>query len=358
MPFGLKTAAQTFQRLMDHVTSQLGGVFVYLDDVLVTSPTPEQHERDIRQLFAALKRFGLVLNVGKCIFRVRQIEFLGHSVTAQGVSPLKSKVEAVRSFERPRTVKALQRFLGLVNFYRRFLPRIAGTLQPLTDPLAGAPRQLSWTETMTTAFHQTKKQLADATLLVHPIADAELRVNTDASLRAIAGVIHQVVRGQIQPLGFFSRRTSPAESRYPAYDLELLAVYATIVKFRHVLEGRRFRIFTDQKPLTSAFFKAKDPVSNHQRQQIAFISEFATDISHVPGVENVVADALTRQYDDQEVSALVHSVAHTLTDVDLSVLASDQLPIVEEQPSSLRLEYKSFPGVERQVVCDTSTGTP
>ena len=293
MPFGLKTAAQTFQRLMDHVTSQLRGVFVYLDDVLVASPTPEQHESDIRQLFASLKRFGLVLNVGKCIFGLRQIEFLGHCVTAQGISPLKSKVEAVRSFERLHTVKALQRFLGLVNFYRRFLPGIAGTLQPLTDALAGAPSQLSWTETITSAFQQTKEQLADATLLVHPISDAELRVNTDASSRAIEGAIHQVVCGQVQPLGFFSRQTSSAESRYSTYDLELLAVYATILKFRHVLEGRRFRIFTDQKPLTSAFFKAKDPVSNRQRQLIAFISEFATDISQVPGVKNVVADALT-----------------------------------------------------------------
>ena len=84
----------------------------------------------------------------------------------------------------------------------------------------------------------------------------------DASAKAIAGAVHQVVYGRHQPLGFFSRRTTPAESRYSAYDLELLAVYSTVLKFRHVLEGRRFKIFTDQKPLTSAFFKAKDPASN------------------------------------------------------------------------------------------------
>ena len=266
---------------------------MYLDDVLVASATPEQHEHDLRQLFSALRRHGLVLNVGKCVFGVPEIEFLGHTVTARGIRPLQCKVKAVQQFERPRTVKALQRFLGLIIFYRRFLPGIAEAMRPLTDALVGAPRQLVWTDAMTSSFKLSKEKLAKAVLLVHPDPDAELRINTDASSRAIAGAIHQVVQGQVQPLGFFSRRTSSAESRYSAYDLELLAVYSTIVKFRHMLEGRRFRIFTDQKPLTSAFFKAKDPVSNRQRQQLAFISEFATDIVHVPGADNVVADAFT-----------------------------------------------------------------
>ena len=237
MPFGLKNSAQTFQRLMDSVTSQLSGVFVYIDDVLVGSPSREQHERDVCQLFAALRRFGLVLNVGKCVLGVSQLEFLGHHVSARGTQPMPDKVEALKQFTRPRTVKALQSFLGLVNFYRRFLPCIAATMRPLTDALAGAPRQLTWTEEMAAAFEATKQCLARATLLCHPVAGAELRVHTDASTRAIAGAVHQIVNGQLQPLGFFSRRTSSAESRYSAYDLELLAVYCTILKFYHMLEG-------------------------------------------------------------------------------------------------------------------------
>ena len=358
MPFGLKNAAQTFQRLMDNVTDQLTGVFAYIDDVLVASPSVAQHERDLRQLFEALRRFGLVLNTDKCVFGAREIDFLGHRVSARGIRPLPDKVEAVRRFERPRSVRALQRFLGLVNFYRRFLPNIAATMRPLTDALAGAPRQLQWTDGMSAAFEATKQRLATAALLVHPVPNADLRINTDASTKAIAGAIHQVIDGQPQPLGFFSRRTTPAESRYSAYDLELLAIYSTIIKYRHVLEGRRFRIYTDQKPLTSAFFKARDPVSNRQRHQLAFISEFATDVAHVPGLENVVADAFTRQYDDEKESALVNAVTHTLSDVNLADLAGDQRPIDEEPPSSLRLEQVRFPGVDPPVVCDTSLGRP
>ena len=147
--------------------------------------------------------------------------------------------------------------------------------------------------------------------------------------------IHQIVKGQIQPLGFFSRRTSQAESRYSGYDLELLAMYSTLLKFRHMLEGGTFRIYTDQKPLTSAFMKVRDPVPNRQRQQLAVISEFATDITHIPGLENVVADALTRQYDDGDAAAIVHSVTHVLTDVNLKELAADQSPLESESRTSL-----------------------
>ena len=228
MPFGLRNVAQTFQRLMDRVTSQLSGVFVYLDDVLVASPTKEQHERDLRQLFSALQRFGLVLNINKCTFGVRELEFLGHSVSERRIRPLPGKVEAVQNFERPRTVRALQRFLGMVNFYWRFLPGVAATMRPLKNALAGAPRQLSWSSEMGSAFQCTKKQLTRATLLFHPTSDAELRINTDASSKAIVGAVHQMVDGHQQPLGFFSRRTTSAESRYSAYDLELLAVHSCV----------------------------------------------------------------------------------------------------------------------------------
>ena len=358
MPFGLKNAAQTFQRLMDSVTSQLTGVFVYLDDVLVASPTAQQHERDLRNLFTALARFGLVLNVNKCVFGVSEVQFLGHTVSQQGIKPLPDKVLAVRDFERPQSVKALQRFLGMVNFFRRFLPGIAAMMRPLTDALAGQPKQLLWQDNMEVAFWQTKERLAEATLLFHQLPDAELRVNTDASTRAIAGAIHQVVGGRLQPLGFFSRRTSAAESRYSAYDLELLAIYSTLIKFRHILKGRRFRIWTDQKPLTRAFLKARDPVSNRQRHQLAFISEFATDIAHIAGLENVVADTLTRQFDDKEDSAYVHSVTHAMVDVDLDDLAEEQPPIGDEAASALKLQLVTFPGISRPLVCDTSLGRP
>ena len=140
--------------------------------------------------------------------------------------------------------------------------------------------------------------------------------------------------------------------------MELLAIYSTLLKFRHILEGRRFRIWTDQKPLTRAFLKAQDPISNRQRHQLAVISEFATDIAHVPGLENIIVDALTRQFDDEKESVLVHSVTHALADVDLASLVQDQPPIDREPTPAFRLAHVRFPGVEQEVVCDTSLGRP
>ena len=125
-----------------------------------------------------------------------------------------------------------------------------------------------------------------------------------------------------------------------------------------MLEGRKFKIYTDQKPLTSAFLKGKDPISNRQRHQLAFISEFATDIAHVPGVENIVADALSRQYDDEPEAAIVHSVSHALADVSLDQIAQEQRPLSEEPSSSLQLREIRFPGINGPVVCDVSRGRP
>ena len=280
MLFGLKNAAQTFQRLMDNITAKLCGVFVYLDDILVALTSAAHHESSLRELFSTLRNFGLVLNTSKCVFGVGQLEFLGHRISEQGIQPLPEKVKAMRRFERLQTVKLLQCFLGMVNFHRRFLPSIASTLRPLTDALAGVPHQLVWTDAMTSAFSCPKKRLVDAALLFHPFSGVKLRANTDA--------IHQVGDGVHQPLGFFSRQTTDAEAKYLAYNLELLAIYSTILKFRHMLEGRRFRIYTDQKPLTSAFMKAGDPVSNRQLHQLAFISEFATEITHIPGLFDAI----------------------------------------------------------------------
>ena len=163
MSFGLKNAAQTFQRLMDAATQDLPGVFVHLDDVLVVSTTVEEHIEHLRGLCEALKRFGLV-----SIFRVEQLEFLGHKVSRHGLEPLPEKVRAILDFRPPATIKLLQSFLGMINFYRRFVPGIAGVMRPLTDALTGNPRKLEWSGEMQEALDESKAKLAKATLLAHP----------------------------------------------------------------------------------------------------------------------------------------------------------------------------------------------
>ena len=315
---------------------------------------------------SALKEHGLVVNATKCSFGRQQIEFLGHVVTSHGIWPVRERVQAVRDFQRPQTVKGLQRFLGMVNFYRRFVKNAAWIMLPLTNALKGQPKTLKWTDNMTRSFQLTKQALADASLLVHPDSTCPLQLVTDASCRARGGVVQQIVDGKPHPLAFFSRRTTDTESTYSPYDIELLSLYTAILHFRHMLEGRKFSILTDQKPLTSAFLKGKDPIFSRQRNQLAFINEFCTDIGHVPGLDNVVADSLSRQFEDDRVSTgsiIVQTIAHVLSDVDLCKVASDQGSYEEWQTlqtaiTGLKLQLCSFPGMQEQLLCDISLDKP
>ena len=254
MPFGLRNAAQTFQRFMDQVLRGLHFCFVYVDDVLIASSSPEEHKEHLRLVFQRLSEYGILINPSKCLFGVDSLEFLGHQVSSQGIHPLADKVHAVAQFPRPPTARKLREFIGLINFYHRFIPHCAEILQPLNAMLAGATpnHQLNWTEETTVAFDKIKDALAQATLLNHPIPEAPTCIVSDASDTAVGAVLQQEVNGTWHPISYFSRKLKAAESRYSTFDRELLAVYLAIRHFRHFVEGREFFICTDHKPLIYA----------------------------------------------------------------------------------------------------------
>ena len=153
---------------------------------------------------------------------------------------------------------------------------------------------LKWNESADLAFNKSKQMLANATLLVHPDHSTPLNITCDASDFAVGGVLQQYIDNVWQPLSFFSKILTPAETRYSAFDRELLAVYATIRHFRHNLEGRYFFANTDHKPLTFVMTSVTERLSLRQTRQLAFIAEFTTDIRYVTGETNFVADALSR----------------------------------------------------------------
>ena len=278
MPFGLKNAAQAFQRLMDTVCQGLDSTFVYIDDIVVASKDASEHEFHLRQLFQRIQEHGLVINVAKCQFGCEDIDFLGHRVTQHGITPLPEKLEAIREFEQPTTVKGLQEFIGRANFYRRFIPAAASKMLPLFEALAGKPKTLEWNEEMVRAFKNTKRALAEGTLLTHPLHHAPTSLTVDASEQAFGAVLQQLVHGSWKPLAFFSKKLRPTEKKYSAFDRELLALYLGVRQFRYFLEGREFTAYTDHKPLTFCMAKTSDPWSSQQQRQLEYISEFTTDI--------------------------------------------------------------------------------
>ena len=264
--FGLKNAAQAFQRLMDTVCNGPDFVFVYLDDILVSSTSAEQHMLHLREVFLRLSTYGLVINVSNCQFGATTIDYLGHQITSQGAIPLPAKVEAIRTFARPTTIKGLQQFVGMLNFYHRFVPNAAHIMRPIYDALAGKPMTLKWSDELDEAFTTAKEALAQATMLVHPHADNPTTLTVDASGKAVGTVFEQNSDGSDwKPVAFFSRKRRPAEQKYSAFDRELLAVYLAIRHFRYFLGGRSFTLFTDHKPLTVAISKISDPWSPRQQ---------------------------------------------------------------------------------------------
>ena len=251
MPFGLKNAAQSFQRLMDRIFRGLPYVFIYLDDILVASPDRRSHLYHLRVVLDLLVQNGLVLNLDKCSFAQEEIEYLGHRITSSGIVPLRRNVDALLHQPRPQDVRGLQRFLGMINFYRRFLPGVARTLRPLTDALAGNPRVLSWSPELQTAFDAAKTALASAVSLTHPSSSADVSLVTDASASHVGAVLQQREAGGWRPLAFFSAKLSPTQQRYSAFDRELLAVFLSLRHFRFELEGLKLHILTE--PFTTGF---------------------------------------------------------------------------------------------------------
>ena len=294
MPFGLMNAAQAFQRLMDTVCCGLDFAFVYIDDILVASKDIKTHKEHLRLLFQRLQEYGLVINVSKSQFGHDTIDFLGHRITHAGVMSLPDKVDAITRFKQPVTIKGLQEFVGMANFYRRFIPAAAQMMLPLFEALTGKPKTLVWDEAMVKAFQDTKKALAEATLLTHPHHNAPTLLTADASDQAVGAVLQQFVNGSWEPLAFFSKKLRPPEKKYSAFDRELLTLYLGVWHFRYFLEGRQFTAYTDHKPLTFCMSKTAEPWSSRQQRQLSYISEYTTDIRHVQEKDNSVADTLSR----------------------------------------------------------------
>jgi cleavage and polyadenylation specificity factor subunit 1 len=359
MPFGLRNAGQTFQRLMDRVGAGLDFVFIYLDDILVASQDEDTHYLHLRQILQRLKDNSLILNLEKCEFGKESVDFLGHKISALGAEPLLKHVKAVREFGKPTDTKSLQSFLGLVNFYRRFIRGAALILKPLTDALKGGKKvQLTWTSEMGRAFQAAKEAVCSAVCLSHPDPAAVLSLAVDASNTHVGAVLQQSSpAGGWRPLSFFSRKLSSAEARYSAFDRELLAAYLSIRHFRFLLEGRPFHVLTDHKPLTFALHKMTEPWSPRQQRHLSAIAEFTADIRHVAGRDNVVADALSRP--PPLLQTPVAAVGPSEPPLDLLRLAEAQAadPTLMQAAKNSTLDLQAFQIQGQDLWCDVSTNT-
>lgn len=293
MPFGLKGAPSTFQRVMNSVLTGLQGIrcFVYMDDVVVYAKNLADHDSKIREIFDRLSFHNLKLQPEKCNFLQKEISYLGHLICDTGIKPDPSKIEAVQNFPTPKIPQHIKSFLGLAGYYRRFISDFSGISKPLTS-LLKKNTTFTWDALCDEAFRKLKEALTTAPILAYPDFEKPFNVTTDASDFALGAVLSQGEVGSDRPICYSSRTMNPAETRYSTIEKELLAIVYAVTQYRPYIYGRKFTIYTDHKPLVWVM-SLKDPSSRLVRWRIK-LEEYDYTVIYKPGKSNTNADALSR----------------------------------------------------------------
>ena len=301
MPFGLTNAPVTFQKYVNWVLREemdQEGV-AYVDNILVTGHDQVTHREKVQKILMKLYRAKLRAKLAKCRLEVPRVEFLGYVVSKEGVSTDPEKTQAVRDWNPPKTVKQLQAFLGFINFYQKFIRGAAEKSLPLTE-LTKKDQKWKWEDKHQQAFDKLKEELLRAPLLGYFDPTKRLIIKTNASDYTTAAVISQETEGELQLLGFMSKKMTSAKQNYTITEKEMLAIIQAVKEWRKYFEGSKTRakIITDHKNLTY-FQEAK--ITNRQQAKWALeIQDLPYHITYRKGEENVVADALSRKEDNIE----------------------------------------------------------
>lgn len=303
LPFGLVNSPATLSKLMDRV---LGfgelepNIFVYLDDIVVASKTFREHIAHLKELAKRLREANLRINITKSKFCVPEVPYLGYILSKDGLRPNPDRVHAIVAYEVPKSVRALRRFLGMVNYYRRFIEQFSALTVPLTNLLKNRPKKVEWSSEADQAFRSIKEKLISAPVMANPDFNLPFTVQTDASDHAIAGVLTQVQNGDEKVIAYHSQKLSGAELNYHAAEKEGLAAIRCIEKFRCYIEGTQFTLVTDSSALTF-IMRSKWRTSSRLSRWSIELQQYDMVLKHRKGRDNIVPDALSRSMEVLEV---------------------------------------------------------
>ena len=295
MPFGLKTAGAIFSRMMRNLLEplHLPEVSNFMDDVMIGSETRQRHIQCIAILFCRLREVQLAARPKKCYLGFKQLEYLGHTVGNGQIRPEEDKMQRIRDAPRPQTKRQVRSFLGLVGYYRRFVPNFAAIAAPLTDLTKGGKTgPVTWTETCETAFETLKARLCSGPVCSLPDFDRLFVLQTDASEGGVGAILCQDQGSGLQPITCASKKLSKAERNYSTIEKECLAIVWGVQKFRQYLYGRTFVVQTDHRPL-QYLQEAKTTNSRLMRWALQ-LQPFSIRVENIPGKDNIPADFLSR----------------------------------------------------------------
>ena len=297
LPFGVSSAPAVFQQVMDTVLQGLPNVICYLDDVLITGSTVEEHLKNLEKVLQRLQQYNIRAKRSKCFFLCDSVVYLGHRVDADGLHTTDQKVEAVKKAPRPQNVQELRSFLGLVHYYGRFLPNLATLLHPL-NVLLQNDSPWEWTPQCTAAFEGAKKLLMSAPVLAHYDPSLPLKLAGDASGYGLGAVIsHVMPDGSERPVAYASRTLSPSERNYSQIEKEALSLVFGLRRFHQYVYGRHFTLVTDHKPLLALLGPKSGipPLAASRMQRWALLlSSHSYDIQYRRTQDHSNADGLSR----------------------------------------------------------------
>ena len=288
MPFGLTNAPPTFQRLMDCVLAGISPeqCLIYLDDIIVFSQTFQEHLQRLSNVLKEIRKAGLKLQGSKCKFACKEVHYLGYIVSQGGISPDPDKLRAVSAFPAPSNEKQLREFLGLSNYYRRFVKNYSQIAEPLYKLTKKNTKGFQWDAACQQAFDDLKQRLTSPPILTYPVFTLPFIVHADASERAIGGVLSQVQEGEERVIGYWSRQLNKAERNYSTVEREALAVVAAVKEFYPYLYGFHFTLVTDHNPLTS--LKGLNDVHGRLTRWIPSYNSLTFSLSIGPGESMVM----------------------------------------------------------------------
>ena len=291
LPMGVHSSPDIFQHRMATLMDGLQFVRTYLDDLLlITKGDFSDHLDKLEKVLERLRNAGLKVNAEKSFFGRAELEYLGYWITRDGFQPLPQKVQAIINMKAPQNVRQLRRFIGMINFYRDMWIRRSHILAPLTR-LTSKKTKFVWDEAVQKAFEEIKRVVARDVVLAYPDFSQPFEIHTDASKHQLGAVIMQKGR----PLAFYSRKLTPAQTRYTTTERELLSIVETLKEFKTILLGQQIIVKTDHKNLTY-----HDTTSDRVLRWALLMEEFSPRIEYIKGHHNVVADALSRLEIDED----------------------------------------------------------
>lgn len=333
MPMGLKNSPSTFQRVMDNVLRGLQNVIclVYLDDIIVFSTSLQEHMNNLEKVFQRLRESNFKIQLDKSEFLKLETAYLGHVISTEGIKPNPDKITAIQNYPIPKTPKEIKQFLGLLGYYRKFIPDFSRITKPLTLCLKKG-KKVTLDSAYINCFEKCKTLLTNDPILKYPDFDREFILTTDASNFAIGAILSQGSIGSDKPVAYASRTLNESEVNYSTIEKELLAIVWATKYFRPYLFGRKFKIVTDHKPLQWVM-SLKEPNSRLTRWRLK-LSEYDFTVIYKKGKHNTNADALSRvEIHNEEVSSMIAnatdrppSVANSNT---LTAHTSEENPILE-----------------------------